>query len=377
MGIALPLSLSLSLLSIFLCTVIGVDDTTYWSKVATEDSIAELLDHQISERIVGGYDVGIPNQYPWVVYFSYSCIGYGQTVFNCGGVAIQNNVVITAAHCWLTTTQCQNGVKATIGVGKYKEVPSQTVLVINRTAYPGYILHSSVNTTYLNDIAVLKLKDVLAINVFPVLTYTRAVVGQSVIASGWGKPFFEATFTPSILQLVNLTILANSVCNATMAIGQKGSIYNATTQLCAGSGNGQRKDTCKYDAGGPLFAPTNCCPFPGTILYGLISYGAKIGTNPPTDGSCGYANASAYTDVSAYISFINSTIASWKFSNNINTPSCCACDSSTGDVGRVVSCTVPPPSPTSVPSPTPITSAVGSLLTPLFYVIVALAAILF
>lgn len=70
------------------------------------------------------------------------------------------------------------------------------------------------------------------------------------------------------------------------------SIYDSSTQLCAGDFN-NRKDSCRGDSGGPLMKLVDGA----WTLVGIVSY-----------GDLGCSGLGVYTDVSAYYNWILTNI---------------------------------------------------------------------
>ncbi|CAF1541040.1 unnamed protein product [Rotaria magnacalcarata] len=237
-------------------------------------------------RIVGGENAA-PATWGWAVSVR---IGTGTL---CGGSIISNSWVITAAHCIISQTPSQY----TIYAGSTSRwAGTQTRTASNIFVHPGYS-----STTYVNDIALLKLSSPLSmddpyVSSICIPSVSQAIlsagewpsVGTNVVAVGWGT-LSEGGSLPTTLRQVTVQTVAYqaSTCAPTMV--------NWTVQLCAGvSGGG--KDTCQGDSGGPLmmFSSSN-----QWVLIGVTSSG--IGC-----ARAGYSGM--YTRVAAFQGWINSTM---------------------------------------------------------------------
>jgi secreted trypsin-like serine protease len=261
-------------------------------------------------RIYGGTRVHNPNPYPWTVHLDFRCGAHNSTRYYCGGVAIQRNVVLTAAHCWLSCTNVFMYVTVGLNFGE----PDQKVVVQKRVANPDY------SSNYHNDIAILFTSTDLKIPKFPfIFNDTDPSVNTSVTVTGWGVTKLHGSI-PTSMREAELLIQSDETCTEIYTF-----YYDNITQICAGYPN---RDTCPGDSGGPLFEITDCCKYPGTILYGITSVG--IG--------CEYIDISLYTKISYYYEWILSVISENGFEVEINEPSCCACDDSPLDIGNTTNC---------------------------------------
>ncbi|CAF4253010.1 unnamed protein product, partial [Rotaria magnacalcarata] len=182
-------------------------------------------------RIVGGENAA-PATWGWAVSLR---IGTGSL---CGGSIISSSWVITAAHCIISQTPSQY----TIYAGSTSRwAGTQTRTASNIFVHPGYS-----STTYVNDIAMLKLSSPLSmddpyvssicipsVNQSTLSAGEWPSVGTNVVAVGWGK-LSEGGSLPTTLQQVTVQTVAYqaSTCVRTMV--------NWTVQLCAGvSGGGK------------------------------------------------------------------------------------------------------------------------------------------
>ncbi|XP_046572042.1 chymotrypsin A-like [Haliotis rubra] len=233
-----------------------------------------LVSH--NHRIVGGGQAE-PHEYPWQVSLRYN----GQHL--CGGTLIDDQWVLTAAHCFQQTY----GNYWTVAIGLhdiYNVQYSQVIDAARVFTHAGY--SSSTNS---NDVAIVK----LAKRVDTQHKDTRTAClpdrdetfdGLVCTVTGWGAAYSEGHIQ-RYLQEVDVPIMNNKLCAYYM-----GSHIHASN-ICAGYSQGG-KDACQGDSGGPLV-----CRKGGVWkIVGVVSWG--IG--------CGEKNApGVYTRVSSFIDWID------------------------------------------------------------------------
>merc|ERR1712018_951278 len=222
-------------------------------------------------RIVGG-EVANDGEFPFQV--SLRSVGaIGLTHF-CGGSIIDENWVLTAAHC------CAGQIPATMHVvaGGIKlnnfeneEEPRNLDAIIGHPDYSA--------ATISNDACLLKMKDTAA--------------GSMVTVTGWGTTSEGALGLPNVLHKVSVPVVSDEDCNA--SYGASGYAV-ADSMICAGLPEGGN-DSCQGDSGGPFFS--NESPETGELL-GIVSWG--IGC-----ARAGYPGV--YTEVSHFVEWITETMA--------------------------------------------------------------------
>ncbi|TRZ02522.1 hypothetical protein DNTS_026577 [Danionella cerebrum] len=239
----------------------------------------------LNSRIVGG--VNAPEgSWPWQV--SLHSTKYGGHF--CGGSLINDQWVLTAAHCLPGVTAASLrvylGRRTQVGPN-YNEV-SRTVITM--------IVHASYNSnTNNNDIALLRLSSPVTFT-----NYIRPVclAGQSSVFSagtsswitGWGDVQAGVSLpAPGILQEAMVPVVANDQCNSLLGAGSV-----TSNMMCAGVLKGG-KDTCQGDSGGPMVS-RQCSVW---VQSGITSWGYGC-ANPNSPG--------VYTRVSQYQSWITSKI---------------------------------------------------------------------
>ncbi|CAF0911922.1 unnamed protein product [Rotaria sordida] len=224
----------------------------------------------IRSKIKGGDDA-IWHTWPWMVaLFTNPRHGW-----SCAGVLINENTILTAAHCLSRTTT--NDLKAIIGVhtilGKLNPLNYYSIKSIHQ--------HPNFNNCCKNDLAVIKLtKSVLfgpKINSVCLpfqqeisISNDQDLINRTGIIIGWGESS-QNTMTNIIksftLQQADIRIFDNAYCRRAYE-----NIFDPTTEICAGDYD-QRTDTMSGDSGGPLLIRQSDGRW---IVLGITSYGSAI-----------------------------------------------------------------------------------------------------
>jgi len=230
-------------------------------------------------RIVGG-GVAAPHSHPWQVYLTDARGG-----MTCGGSLINNEWVLTAAHC------VDGGGSYRVFVGAHdftRTEASRKSISITKV-----IVHETYDATgrLENDIALLKLATPITPSneVIPVCLPTRtpATMTPSIV-TGWGL-MRDGGSVSRILNQVGISIRDTSFCRS---VG----IRSDNTQICAGNtlaSNGLVKDSCQGDSGGPLITKDGN----RWVLNGIVSYGGS---------SCN--GIGVYTNVVSYLNWIQTNM---------------------------------------------------------------------
>ncbi|XP_066219010.1 cationic trypsin-3 [Saccopteryx leptura] len=224
------------------------------------------------DKIVGGYTCR-KNSVPYQVSLN---AGY----HFCGGSLINDQWVVSAAHCYKSRIQVRLG-EHNIEVIEGNEQFINSAKVIRHPKYN--------SNTIDNDIMLIKLSSPATISsrVSSVsLPRTCASVGTQCLISGWGNTQSVGSNYPELLQCLEAPILSDSACRN----AYPGQITN--NMMCLGFLEGG-KDSCQGDSGGPVVCNGQ--------LQGIVSwgYGCALKGRP-----------GVYTKVCNYVSWIQETIAS-------------------------------------------------------------------
>ncbi|CAH0475616.1 unnamed protein product [Peronospora belbahrii] len=228
-----------------------VETSTLTSGSASKEESTGLTIND-EARIFDGSEAN-PSQFPFVVSLRKDKAG-GKTY--CGGTLIASQYVLTAAHCVKTDVAT---IYASIGSASGSGTSDgQQIKVIRGYRHPKYN-----QSAHLYDIGMFKLEKAVEAETIELgaVNGSDNKVGHIATVAGWGLT--ETGSQSLLLEKVNVPIISNAECNK--------QYNNRITEgmLCAGDGEG--KDTCSGDSGGPLIA--------NNVLIGIVSWGGKCGVN--------------------------------------------------------------------------------------------------
>ncbi|XP_062541966.1 uncharacterized protein LOC134209965 isoform X3 [Armigeres subalbatus] len=232
-------------------------------------------------------------EYPWQVAILKK--DPKESVYVCGGTLIDNQYIITAAHCVKT----YNGFDLRARLGEWdvnhdvEFYPYIERDVISVQVHPEYYAG-----TLDNDLAILKMDRPVDFTGTPHISPAclpdkfTDFSGQRCWTTGWGKDAFgDYGKYQNILKEVDVPIVNHHQCQNQLRQTRLGYSYNLNPGfICAGGEEG--KDACKGDGGGPLVCDRNG----SWQVVGIVSWG--IG--------CGKANVpGVYVKVAHYLDWIN------------------------------------------------------------------------
>ncbi|XP_006835572.1 PREDICTED: granzyme B-like [Chrysochloris asiatica] len=225
-------------------------------------------------EIIGGHEAR-PHSHPYMAYVRF----WKDGKHKCGGFLIQEDFVLTAAHCF------GRFMNVTLGAHdiRQKEETQQPIRVKKPIPHPDYD-----NKTYVNDIMLLQLeKRAKLTNAVDILqlpkTETQVKPGTTCSVAGWGKLSCNGP-TSSKLYEVKLTVQKDEECESRYCN------YKSASEICVGDPK-KKASTFKGDSGGPLVCDN--------VAQGIVSYGNNSGTPPRVQ-----------TKVSRYLKWIKKTIKS-------------------------------------------------------------------
>lgn len=202
---------------------------------------------------------------------------------------VNQDTVITAAHCYNTELQLNDGSTLTITLNSFHST-FESMYTVYLGLYDksdlssgvaksvkSYTIHPNYDDlNILNDIAIIKLSskvdlnDRIQVSCLPDEdsgTYPKSFNIAAYIV-GWGKTSYAASSTPNILQEASITVYDSTKCSLVSV----GTPKNWNNQICAGKYEGG-VDTCQGDSGGPLYVKDNVDGKQKFILSGVTSYG--------------------------------------------------------------------------------------------------------
>lgn len=249
-------------------------------------------------RIVNGtaadYDM-----WPFIAMIGFR--GYGGIGQFCAGSIIDDQHILTAAHCFRGWGVIQPD-QFTVTLGAYSKLDHESeAKAEQRTYFIGNLKchenYESRADTIIYDICLLKLTEKITFSesVMPVclpeVDYPPPA-GTNCIVAGWGET--QNTGDNSILQKAIIPLVDVEQCQ--QAYEDESVNVRADQHICAGYKEGQ-VDACQGDSGGPLVCMSSQGNYPE--LYGIVSFG--VGCALP-------GNPGVYTNVARFRDWIKAAV---------------------------------------------------------------------
>ncbi|XP_056641076.1 trypsin-3-like isoform X1 [Diorhabda sublineata] len=200
-------------------------------------------------KIIGGNETTI-EKHPWMVSIQFL------SNHLCGGSIINEDTIITAAHCF---DEISSGLTIVSGITDLSEAEASVRVM-------SIIIHEDYDSATIDsDIAIMKLSENLTYSekIQPILLPEENVEvpdGTLAITSGWGLTSEEASATSDILMEIEIPVIDWNLCTKLLPVTER--------MMCAGYVNGG-PDTCTADSGGALEL--------NTTLIGIVSWGIGCG----------------------------------------------------------------------------------------------------
>lgn len=251
--------------------------------------------------IVGGVD-SMPNSWPWAAaIFQRSPRDPSKRQFICGGSILNEQYIVTAAHCVVRYEGKMKGEDFFVKVGGHDLRTSGDFYEVAEA-----IPHENYRTwRRYNDIALFKLAkkiDFSNPNVRPVCFPSEEMdkqdlTGQNSTVIGWGTTSFGGEVAKNLME-VSVPVVSNEECDKSYESVEGSAVSYPEginhNFICSGAPEGG-KDSCQGDSGGPLLYQAD------NVWYqiGVVSFGYKCAEK-------GYPGV--YTRTSHFVKWLGSHV---------------------------------------------------------------------
>lgn len=221
--------------------------------------------------IVGG-ETGSIESSPWLAYVAYQ----GPVdEFSCGATVVGPRLVLTAAHCALTSTgrvASASNFAVLTGVSDLRKASPERISRVSQVLiFPEYD-----PARIVNDAALLVLASPVDAPPLPLATPADAALfagGTPVAIAGWGLTSVSPPRLPAVLRQAQSVVRDSAACRR--ALKQVLLPYAPASQICVKSS----ASLCNGDSGGPAVATR---PDGTAVVVGIASLKASIECSPET-----------------------------------------------------------------------------------------------
>merc|ERR1711971_395637 len=236
--------------------------------------VPSWMKNAMSNRIINGHFA--PSPIPWQIrlHASFNSLNFASGL--CGGTILDEETILTAAHCFFDKNSGTNAFPQDNGGVLFAGITQQGSTGQQKMWMKKVIIHPQYNHGYPtedNDIAIVKLKLPLTFNnnvknaCLPELFF---VPQSKAVVSGWGKTTFGGS-TSSHLKYASVPFITQSKCVTPHT--NYPSNWITSNMICAGFFTGET-DSCHGDSGGPLVVPRSSTDDTAVII-GVVSWGLE------------------------------------------------------------------------------------------------------
>jgi secreted trypsin-like serine protease len=232
--------------------------TSVFFSVSGQETVKDPF---VNKRIIGGKQVAA-SQFPYHVAIRRK----GQEHSYCGGSIIEDNWILTAAHC-LKKERADN-LTILVGTSDLRK-PGMTVQIEKLVIHPEFSMSKFLMFSMSNDIALMKTKKSVLVRGTSKIKLARKnhdFVGSKAVVSGFGTVREGGYGSPNLMS-TTVDILSDAYCQVVYLLG-----YKSDQMMCAGHLFGGQ-DSCQGDSGGPLVVKDEY----EAVQAGVVSFGRGCG----------------------------------------------------------------------------------------------------